>query len=280
MLNFCFFDSVQVQKIVSQIRPDRQTLMWSATWPPEVVEVSELAWNVSCRFELLQHSATAINNMSLYLVYYRWRRIFWRNIIRYYPTHTRVVYASRILVEDPSDPSSLCHHHTFLEGEKLLLHSASRLFVCPPTSSSLLALLHLPLLPLMLTHHNHRSQLGAWTYKPIRMSPNMLRCVIVVVCIHALLSIHYVAVIYPHYMYNTPWEVLLRLMLFFIVGDQMIEDHQKFPRLLSHLNSVEEKGRVLLFVETKRGVDQLTSQLNRNGQGAVALHGDKLQNER
>ncbi len=69
-------------------------------------------------------------------------------------------------------------------------------------------------------------------------------------------------------------------MLFFIVGDQMIEDHQKFPRLLSHLNSVEEKGRVLLFVETKRGVDQLTSQLNRNGQGAVALHGDKLQNER
>jgi ATP-dependent RNA helicase DDX5/DBP2 len=27
---------MQIRKIVSQIRPDRQTLMWSATWPKEV----------------------------------------------------------------------------------------------------------------------------------------------------------------------------------------------------------------------------------------------------
>ncbi len=26
----------QIRKIVGQIRPDRQTLMWSATWPKEV----------------------------------------------------------------------------------------------------------------------------------------------------------------------------------------------------------------------------------------------------
>jgi ATP-dependent RNA helicase DDX5/DBP2 len=26
----------QIRKIVSQIRPDRQVLMWSATWPKEV----------------------------------------------------------------------------------------------------------------------------------------------------------------------------------------------------------------------------------------------------
>jgi len=26
----------QIRRIVSQIRPDRQTLMWSATWPKEV----------------------------------------------------------------------------------------------------------------------------------------------------------------------------------------------------------------------------------------------------
>merc|ERR1719373_553420 len=26
----------QIRKVVSQIRPDRQTLMWSATWPPEI----------------------------------------------------------------------------------------------------------------------------------------------------------------------------------------------------------------------------------------------------
>ena len=26
----------QIRKIVGQIRPDRQTLLWSATWPKEV----------------------------------------------------------------------------------------------------------------------------------------------------------------------------------------------------------------------------------------------------
>lgn len=31
----------QIRKIVSQIRPDRQTLMWSATWPKEVKQLAE-----------------------------------------------------------------------------------------------------------------------------------------------------------------------------------------------------------------------------------------------
>ena len=30
----------QMRKIVSQIRPDRQTLMWSATWPKEVQAIA------------------------------------------------------------------------------------------------------------------------------------------------------------------------------------------------------------------------------------------------
>ena len=30
----------QLRKIVSQIRPDRQTLMWSATWPKEVQQLA------------------------------------------------------------------------------------------------------------------------------------------------------------------------------------------------------------------------------------------------
>ncbi len=54
----------------------------------------------------------------------------------------------------------------------------------------------------------------------------------------------------------------------------------KFPALLKHLNSVPNFSRVLLFVETKRGVDLLTKQLLRNGKAAVALHGDKTQDER
>ncbi|CAH0546381.1 unnamed protein product [Brassicogethes aeneus] len=31
----------QIRKIIGQIRPDRQTLMWSATWPPEVRNLAE-----------------------------------------------------------------------------------------------------------------------------------------------------------------------------------------------------------------------------------------------
>eukprot|EP01044_Picomonas_judraskeda_P035479 COSAG03_NODE_15196_length_438_cov_0.914454_1_plen_76_part_10 len=30
----------QIRKIVQQIRPDRQTLMWSATWPKEVQSIA------------------------------------------------------------------------------------------------------------------------------------------------------------------------------------------------------------------------------------------------
>lgn len=30
----------QIQQIVSQIRPDRQTLLWSATWPKEVQSIA------------------------------------------------------------------------------------------------------------------------------------------------------------------------------------------------------------------------------------------------
>jgi superfamily II DNA/RNA helicase len=31
----------QIRKIIDQIRPDRQTCMWSATWPPEVMKLAK-----------------------------------------------------------------------------------------------------------------------------------------------------------------------------------------------------------------------------------------------
>jgi len=31
----------QIRKIIEQIRPDRQCLMWSATWPKEVCRLAE-----------------------------------------------------------------------------------------------------------------------------------------------------------------------------------------------------------------------------------------------
>ena len=39
----------QIRKIVSQIRPDRQTLMWSATWPKEVCPVVRVLLHYICR---------------------------------------------------------------------------------------------------------------------------------------------------------------------------------------------------------------------------------------
>jgi ATP-dependent RNA helicase DDX5/DBP2 len=30
----------QIRKVLNQIRPDRQTLMWSATWPREVQQLA------------------------------------------------------------------------------------------------------------------------------------------------------------------------------------------------------------------------------------------------
>ena len=33
--------AIQIRKIVNQIRPDRQTLLWSATWPKEVQSIAK-----------------------------------------------------------------------------------------------------------------------------------------------------------------------------------------------------------------------------------------------
>uniref|UniRef100_A0A6A7GA23 RNA helicase n=1 Tax=Hirondellea gigas TaxID=1518452 RepID=A0A6A7GA23_9CRUS len=50
----------QIRKIVSQIRPDRQTLLWSATWPKEVVQMSRtfLKDPIQVNIGSLQTSAT------------------------------------------------------------------------------------------------------------------------------------------------------------------------------------------------------------------------------
>jgi superfamily II DNA/RNA helicase len=45
----------QIRKIVSQIRPDRQTLMFSATWPKDVQKLA----NVTCPFNVLSRLLNA-----------------------------------------------------------------------------------------------------------------------------------------------------------------------------------------------------------------------------
>ena len=38
----------QIRQIVSQIRPDRQTLLWSATWPREIQASQHCAHARAC----------------------------------------------------------------------------------------------------------------------------------------------------------------------------------------------------------------------------------------
>lgn len=56
------------------------------------------------------------------------------------------------------------------------------------------------------------------------------------------------------------------------------EKQDKLMRLLGEINDADSK--VIIFVETKRKVDDLTRAIVRNGWKACAIHGDKSQQER
>lgn len=53
-----------------------------------------------------------------------------------------------------------------------------------------------------------------------------------------------------------------------------------FDRLLALLKQLMDGSKILIFVETKRGCDQVTRQLRMDGWPALAIHGDKNQSER
>lgn len=57
------------------------------------------------------------------------------------------------------------------------------------------------------------------------------------------------------------------------------EKEQKLMKLLTEI-SVEAETKTIIFVETKRRVDEITRAVNRNGYRAVAIHGNKTQQER
>lgn len=61
---------------------------------------------------------------------------------------------------------------------------------------------------------------------------------------------------------------------------EMVEDYDKYLCLTRHLRDHSNSGRVLIFVETKKGCDALTSSLRQEGFLALAIHGDKQQGER
>ena len=59
-----------------------------------------------------------------------------------------------------------------------------------------------------------------------------------------------------------------------------VVDFEKANRVFKILDGVKDGDRTLIFCETKRGTDDLTRNLRRNGWPALSIHGDKFQSER
>jgi ATP-dependent RNA helicase DDX5/DBP2 len=61
---------------------------------------------------------------------------------------------------------------------------------------------------------------------------------------------------------------------------EVVTDYDKYNRLLHHMRNFNDGSRVLIFVETKKGCDQLTRSLRGERFDVKAIHGDKSQQER
>ncbi|KAJ8773419.1 hypothetical protein K2173_028596 [Erythroxylum novogranatense] len=58
---------------------------------------------------------------------------------------------------------------------------------------------------------------------------------------------------------------------------EVVADGEKYNRLIKLLKEVMDGTRILIFVETKKGCDQVTRQLRMDGWPALSIHGDKNQ---
>ncbi|KAI7754799.1 hypothetical protein M8C21_018798 [Ambrosia artemisiifolia] len=61
---------------------------------------------------------------------------------------------------------------------------------------------------------------------------------------------------------------------------EVVTDVEKYNRLIKLLKEMMDGNRILIFVETKKGCDQVTRQLRMDGWPALSIHGDKSQDER
>ncbi|XP_009367550.2 DEAD-box ATP-dependent RNA helicase 20 isoform X1 [Pyrus x bretschneideri] len=60
----------------------------------------------------------------------------------------------------------------------------------------------------------------------------------------------------------------------------IITENQKYNRLVKLLEDIMDGSRILIFMDTKKGCDQITRQLRMDGWPALSIHGDKSQAER
>ncbi|KAM3751788.1 hypothetical protein ACB098_04G136800 [Castanea mollissima] len=61
---------------------------------------------------------------------------------------------------------------------------------------------------------------------------------------------------------------------------EILTDMEKYNRLIKLLKETMDGSRILIFMETKKGCDQVTRQLRMDGWPALSIHGDKNQAER
>jgi len=61
---------------------------------------------------------------------------------------------------------------------------------------------------------------------------------------------------------------------------EICQDSEKRNKIQKLLEEIMDGGKILIFTETKRGTDQLTRSLRTDGWPALAIHGDKTQQER
>ncbi|XP_057457657.1 DEAD-box ATP-dependent RNA helicase 20 [Lotus japonicus] len=60
----------------------------------------------------------------------------------------------------------------------------------------------------------------------------------------------------------------------------IVPEKQKYDKLVKLLEDIMDGSRILIFMDTKKGCDQITRQLRMDGWPALSIHGDKSQAER
>ncbi|KAI4355518.1 hypothetical protein L6164_004282 [Bauhinia variegata] len=60
----------------------------------------------------------------------------------------------------------------------------------------------------------------------------------------------------------------------------VVSEKQKYDKLVKLLEDIMDGSRILIFMDTKKGCDQITRQLRMDGWPALSIHGDKSQAER
>ncbi|XP_028549642.1 DEAD-box ATP-dependent RNA helicase 20 isoform X1 [Dendrobium catenatum] len=61
---------------------------------------------------------------------------------------------------------------------------------------------------------------------------------------------------------------------------EIVTESQKYNKLVKLLEDIMDGSRILIFLDTKKGCDQITRQLRTDGWPALSIHGDKSQAER